>query len=171
MRLATLVHVESISPVDASYSGASLDFWTTTEVNTAVSCACLMTLKPLIVHFFPGFLSPSSDMSDPTLRQVTARSSRRSSGTGRSSRQSVTHSASAMRQGHHMTEIQSPRMDMSPPTAEQEMPFSGEALHKSNIEAQLDGSVASTVPDEDSSLVEGTLRPPPRPRLRPGTET
>ncbi|KAH8908298.1 hypothetical protein BR93DRAFT_868205, partial [Coniochaeta sp. PMI_546] len=60
MRLVKLVEVETTPPTDPGYSGASLHFWTTVEVNTAISCACMMTLKPLIVHFFPGFLAPSS---------------------------------------------------------------------------------------------------------------
>lgn len=180
MRLVRLIQVETISPADASYSGASLDFWTTTEVNTAVSCACLMTLKPLIVHFYPGFLSPArADMSDPTLRQVTARSARPSSGAGRSSRRSLNRPGSGLsagQQAHPMTEIPGrPRSDLfAPAEAEEgqhEMRFGGDALKKSDIEAQLlEGSVASsTVPDEDPSFVEGTLRPPPQPRLSPAT--
>jgi hypothetical protein len=64
-----------------------------------------------------------------------------------------------------MSEIQSPRSDMFPPMEEHAMRFSDDARKDSDIEAQLDDSVASTVPDEDSSAVEGTLRPPPGPRL------
>jgi hypothetical protein len=125
-----------------------------------------MTLKPLIAHIFPGFLAPSSYMSDPTLRQVTARS-RRSNGTGRSSRRSLARPDSGMRQGQPMSEAQSPRMGMFPRIEEHEMGLCEDALKTSDVEAQRDESVASTVPDEDSAFVGATLRPPPKPRLRP----
>ena len=170
MRLVKLVHVETRPSLDAGYTGSSLHFWTLTEVNTAVSCACLMTLKPLIVHFFPGFLASSSYMSDPTLRHVTERS-RRSSGTGRSSRRSLARPWSGLRQGHAMSELHSPRSAMFPPIDEHGLRFSEDATKSSDIEAQLDDSVASTVPDDELNIDDGTLRPPPKPHLRPGTET
>src|SRR3954470_21465576 len=104
MRLVKLVEIETRPQKDGGYTGASLHFWTNVEVNTAISCACIMTLKPLVAHFFPGFLAAGSYMTDPTLRQVTARS-RRSSGTGRSSRRSLARPGSGVRSTYPMSEV------------------------------------------------------------------
>ncbi|KAL2271411.1 hypothetical protein VTJ83DRAFT_782 [Remersonia thermophila] len=57
--------------MDGSYTSAHMIFWTTVEVNTAISCACIMTLKPLIEHVFPRLLSPDEDRRDPTLQWIT----------------------------------------------------------------------------------------------------
>jgi hypothetical protein len=160
IRLVKLVHVETRPTFDAGYAGASLHFWTLTEVNTAVSCACLMTLKPLVAHFFPDFFASSSDMSEPTLRQVTERS-RHSTGTGRTSRMSFARPGSGMTQCHAMSDIQSPRSAVFPAIDEQDARYSEEAIKNLDVEAQVDESVASTVPDEEAVLPEGTLRPPP----------
>ncbi|KAB5531355.1 hypothetical protein GE09DRAFT_383598 [Coniochaeta sp. 2T2.1] len=167
MRLVKLVEVETTPQVDTGYSGASLHFWTAVEVNTAISCACLMTLKPFVAQFYPGFLAPGSYMTDPTLRHVTARSGR-SSGTGRSSRRSFARPGSGMRQGHTMSETQSPRTGMFPHSEEHEMAMCEEAM-KTDIEAQRDESVVSTVPEDESTCGAGDLRPPPKPHVRPAT--
>jgi len=60
---------------------------------------------------------------------------------------------------------------MFPPIDEHGLRFSEDATKSSDIEAQLDDSVASTVPDDELNIDDGTLRPPPKPHLRPGTET
>jgi hypothetical protein len=46
-------------------------FWTTLEVNTAISCACIMTFKPLIQRVFPRLLSPSKGFREPQLPWIT----------------------------------------------------------------------------------------------------
>lgn len=57
---------------DGSYTSAHMIYWTTIEVNAAISCACIMTLKPLIERIFPRFFSPSThDQPDPTLQWIT----------------------------------------------------------------------------------------------------
>ncbi|EGO58880.1 hypothetical protein NEUTE1DRAFT_128403 [Neurospora tetrasperma FGSC 2508] len=43
---------------DITFSTGKLTYWTAIEVHTAIVIACVMTLKPLIVRFFPGFLDP-----------------------------------------------------------------------------------------------------------------
>ncbi|KAL1837203.1 hypothetical protein VTJ49DRAFT_4154 [Mycothermus thermophilus] len=57
--------------VDGSYRSAYMIFWTTVEVNAAISCACIMTLKPLIERVFPRLLSPDLDNRDPSLHWIT----------------------------------------------------------------------------------------------------
>jgi hypothetical protein len=167
LRLVKLIDVETTPPIDASYTSAELSFWTVVEVNTAISCACVMTLKPLIVHFYPRFLAPSTYMSDPTLQRVTARS-RRSS--GRSSWQSSARLDSrSTRQGHQMSEIQSPRRCMFPRIDENDTGLSEDGFKTPDIESQRVDSVASTIPDEDATFGGGTLSAPPKPRLRPST--
>ena len=167
MRLVKLIEVETKPQVDPGYAGISLHYWTSVEVNTAISCACLMTMKPFVAHFYPRFLAPGSYMTDPTLRHVTARSTR-SSGTGQSSRRSFARPGSGMRQGHAMSETQSPRREMFPHREEHEMAMCGESI-KTDLEAQPDESVVSTLPDDESTCAGGELRPPPRPYLRPAT--
>ena len=46
-------------------------YWTTVEVNAAISCACIMTLKPLIQRVFPRLLSPSKGHREPALQWIT----------------------------------------------------------------------------------------------------
>lgn len=41
-----------------TYSTGKLTYWTALEVHAAIAVACVMTLKPLIVRLFPGFLDP-----------------------------------------------------------------------------------------------------------------
>jgi len=57
--------------MDAFYTSAPLIYWTVVEVNSAISCACIMTLKPLIQRVFPRLLSPEQDHRDPTLPWIT----------------------------------------------------------------------------------------------------
>ncbi|KAL2154550.1 hypothetical protein VTH82DRAFT_3226 [Thermothelomyces myriococcoides] len=59
-------------PPDATYNGTDLVYWTTVEVNASISCACIMTLKPLIQRAFPSLLSPSKSVPEPpTLQWIT----------------------------------------------------------------------------------------------------
>ncbi|KAL2129708.1 hypothetical protein VTI74DRAFT_7407 [Chaetomium olivicolor] len=56
---------------DASYTSAKLLYWTAVEVNAAISCGCIMTLKPLIQRVFPRLLSPSKGIREPSLQWIT----------------------------------------------------------------------------------------------------
>jgi hypothetical protein len=58
IRLVTLIDVTRKPGFDTTYTGANTLFWTSIEVNTAITCACIMTLKPLIQRAFPRVLSP-----------------------------------------------------------------------------------------------------------------
>lgn len=44
-----------------TFSTGKLTYWTALEVHIAIAVACVMTLKPLIVRFFPGFLDPHAN--------------------------------------------------------------------------------------------------------------
>ena len=44
----------SSNAVDVTWDWTTSAYWTTVEINFAIICACVMTLKPLIVKFFPG---------------------------------------------------------------------------------------------------------------------
>jgi len=166
LRLVNLIKVETTSPIDASYNSAELAFWTVGEVNTAISCACIMTLKPLIVHFFPRFLAEDSCVSQPTLHEVTTRS-RRSSAAGTSSRQSFAREGSDLRQGQPMSEAQTPRTGVFPRFHGDDAVLDEAALKNRDIEAQRDESVASSIPDEEPTFPRGIIRPPQR--MRPAS--
>ncbi|KAK4195884.1 hypothetical protein QBC40DRAFT_184766 [Triangularia verruculosa] len=60
IRLVYLIDVVKMQGYDATYSSAQMIYWTSVEVNAAICCACLMTLKPLIQRLFPRLLSPNS---------------------------------------------------------------------------------------------------------------
>ncbi|KAK0636409.1 hypothetical protein B0T17DRAFT_482492 [Bombardia bombarda] len=46
--------VEEYKRPDFTYDNVSIAYLTCLEVNSAIACACCMTLKPLIVRLFPG---------------------------------------------------------------------------------------------------------------------
>ncbi|KAK4156619.1 hypothetical protein C8A00DRAFT_12469 [Chaetomidium leptoderma] len=71
VRLVTLIDVAGQHAWDATYTSASMIFWTTVEVNAAIACACLMTFKPLIQRVFPRLLSPSKGIREPALQWIT----------------------------------------------------------------------------------------------------
>lgn len=50
---------------DFTYDSVPLSYWTCLEVNTAIVCACVMTLKPFLTHYFPS-LTRSRPTSSPT---------------------------------------------------------------------------------------------------------
>ena len=50
--------------VDFPYENTTLTYWTCIEVNTAIVCACVMTLKPLINRYLPSLVR--SRMSAPS---------------------------------------------------------------------------------------------------------
>jgi hypothetical protein len=71
VRLVALIDVTNLQAYDATYTSAYMIYWTTVEVNAAIACACIMTLKPLIQRVFPRLLSPSKGMREPTLQWIT----------------------------------------------------------------------------------------------------
>ncbi|KAK4223447.1 hypothetical protein QBC38DRAFT_487658 [Podospora fimiseda] len=58
LRLIQLLRAQTNQ--DFTYGAAELSYLTAVEVNGAIVVACVMTLKPFVVRFFPGLLSGSS---------------------------------------------------------------------------------------------------------------
>jgi hypothetical protein len=54
----------SADAVDTTWHYTTSAYWTTVEVNFSIICACVMTLKPLIVKLFPGFVEVRLSSSD-----------------------------------------------------------------------------------------------------------
>lgn len=63
-RLVTIIQGDISPHADTSYHMASLTFWTTVEVNAAICCACVVTLKPLAMRLFPKLLARSRSSDD-----------------------------------------------------------------------------------------------------------
>ncbi|KAJ4395579.1 hypothetical protein N0V85_006494 [Neurospora sp. IMI 360204] len=61
VRVFYLYASENVFQSDITFSTGNLTYWTALEVHTAIVIACVMTLKPLIVRFFPGFLDPRAN--------------------------------------------------------------------------------------------------------------
>jgi hypothetical protein len=60
LRTLEFIKVMIINPaVDTSREGVVIAIWTMFEVNMAVVCACLTTIKPVLARFFPRLLSPT----------------------------------------------------------------------------------------------------------------
>ncbi len=60
--LISIIRIVSISRLDfsdISYQFTTVAYWGAVEVNLAIICACLTTLKPLLVRFFPKLLGGS----------------------------------------------------------------------------------------------------------------
>ncbi|KAK0620602.1 hypothetical protein B0T14DRAFT_430419 [Immersiella caudata] len=60
--LISIIRIISIRQLDFSdvtYTFSTVAYWGAVEVNLAIICACLTTLKPLLVHVFPGILGTS----------------------------------------------------------------------------------------------------------------
>lgn len=78
-------------------------YWTSVEVNAAITCACIMTLKPLIQRIFPRLLSTGSryihDHSLPWITPIHSTHSR-SIHSRRGSRHSFVHSHSRTHRRH-----------------------------------------------------------------------
>src|ERR1051325_11666797 len=70
IRLIALIDVVKKQAVDATYTSANMIYWTSVEVNAAISCACIMTLKPLIQKIFPSLLFPSRTPRDQSLQWI-----------------------------------------------------------------------------------------------------
>lgn len=56
LRLINLIQTETNPALDFTYAGAALTYWTTVEVDLAIVCSCIMTLKPLVRRFYPRLL-------------------------------------------------------------------------------------------------------------------
>lgn len=52
---------------DITWDAAEIANWNSWEVNIAIVCACLTTMKPLLSRFFPGLISPSHSNSQSSL--------------------------------------------------------------------------------------------------------
>ncbi|KAK4044385.1 hypothetical protein C8A01DRAFT_31439 [Parachaetomium inaequale] len=58
IRIATLHSMDLVA--DGTYELAPLAIWSAVEVNLAIICACLTTLKPLVVRVFPRLLQSAA---------------------------------------------------------------------------------------------------------------
>ncbi|KAK3693354.1 hypothetical protein B0T22DRAFT_496179 [Podospora appendiculata] len=71
LRLLNLVQVENYPNPDFTFSAAELSYLTAVEVNGVIIVACVMTLKPFIAKFFPGWLRSRSSSSGSSNRRDT----------------------------------------------------------------------------------------------------
>jgi hypothetical protein len=49
--------------VDFTFDNVGISYWTCIEVNAAIACACMVTLKPLAMRMFPRLLGAGMDES------------------------------------------------------------------------------------------------------------
>ncbi len=54
-----IVFIHNLDLSDFTYQMASVSIWGSVEVNLAIICACLTTLKPLVARVFPKLLGSS----------------------------------------------------------------------------------------------------------------
>ena len=60
LRTVQFIKILFINPtVDTTQDAVIIAIWTMLEVNVAVVCACVTTIKPVLTRFFPRILSPS----------------------------------------------------------------------------------------------------------------
>ncbi len=60
LRTVQFIKILIINPtVDTTQDAVIIAIWTMLEVNMAVVCACITTIKPVLTRFFPRMLSPS----------------------------------------------------------------------------------------------------------------
>ncbi|KAK4182860.1 hypothetical protein QBC35DRAFT_140048 [Podospora australis] len=64
LRLLQLIKVQT--EMDFTYAATELSYLTAVEVNGAIVCACVMTLKPFVAKFFPRLLSSRATGSNPS---------------------------------------------------------------------------------------------------------
>ena len=55
--------IQEADHADFSYGNTTLTYWTCIEVNTALVCACVMTLKPLIGRYLPSLVRSRRSVS------------------------------------------------------------------------------------------------------------
>lgn len=161
LRLVTLVEITTSRSPDATYTSAQIVYWSTVEVNASISCACIMTLKPLIQRWFPKLLSGSQHARDRSLRWITPLNSTRNS------RRSFMRPGTQNGANHQRTASGSEKNHHLPPVDEKETIVCEEGLKSPDLEAQRHGSVSTVVCDDDSSIVGmSALRAPPKAHLR-----
>jgi len=150
--------------MDATYTSAQIAYWSTVEVNASISCACIMTLKPLIQRWFPKLLSGSQHARDRSLRWITPLNSTRNS------RQSFMRPRTQNGTNHKRTVSGGDKNHHLPRVDEKETVVCEEGLEglkSPDLEAQRHGSVSTVVCDDDSSIVGvSALRAPPKAHLR-----
>ncbi|KAK0642033.1 hypothetical protein B0T16DRAFT_335240 [Cercophora newfieldiana] len=61
-----LISLTRLDYSDVTYTVSTIAYWGAVEVNLAIICACLTTLKPLLVHLFPRALG-TTDVTPYTL--------------------------------------------------------------------------------------------------------
>ncbi|KAK3989888.1 hypothetical protein QBC44DRAFT_395337 [Cladorrhinum sp. PSN332] len=66
LRIVAMIDIFNKQAVDATYTSATMIYWTQIEVNAAISCACIMTFKPLIQKIFPRLLCGPGSRSNGT---------------------------------------------------------------------------------------------------------
>jgi hypothetical protein len=63
------------NPLDAMFYSAQPAYWASIEMNLAIVCACVPTLKPLVVRAFPAFSSRKSG-NESSERSETSKGSK-----------------------------------------------------------------------------------------------
>lgn len=53
--------------IDPSWDSIGMSHWNCVEVNVAIVCACLMTMKPLISKLWPRLLDPPSSGAEDSV--------------------------------------------------------------------------------------------------------
>lgn len=71
-RIIILVKLLANADPDVTYGSSSMFYWTSAEVNSAIVCACLMTLRPLAGRWLPRWFTshPYSDEIDSNRRDI-----------------------------------------------------------------------------------------------------
>lgn len=144
------------------YLSAQIIYWTTVEVNVAIVCACIMTLKPLIQKWFPSILTGSNYVRSHSLRWITPLNSR-------ASRHSVIRPGTNQGSSHQRvaSDSESKRGNLLPRVEERDDNQSEHALKVGDLEAQRSGSVSTVIGEDDTSSVGmSALRAPPKAHLR-----
>jgi len=103
----------SSNVADTTWDYTTSAYWTTVEVNFSIICACVMTLKPLIVKFFPGLVEVRLSSSDrdqswelsmsrnpPTIGTKSVRTPRRNEATLASGLSSIDEDTSVIGEAH-----------------------------------------------------------------------
>ncbi|OTA77934.1 hypothetical protein M434DRAFT_251197 [Hypoxylon sp. CO27-5] len=69
-----LVYIYQLGPTDdPSVSGIRLGLWSGVESNLAITCACLPTLRPVLVRLFPKLLNATADSTQSWHRSALGR--------------------------------------------------------------------------------------------------
>lgn len=166
VRLVTLVEVETEPLIDPTYSSATLSYWTSIEVNAATSCACIMTLKPLIVRIFPRLLTESSPFRSVDMPHFPTTTSSASSqlSLGRRAGPDLLERGG----GTPMVERRSrTKSGLLPWMEEGDAGLLEDVLEAGGNETRRSDSVSTAGREEDVAprLGQGTLRAPPKAHL------